>query len=150
MWSDRITNFMPHKVWSWTRPMASEWRNLLTKRGIYVDDDRKRDPAEAFIEILYQEEHVLRNEVTKTKSQGQGEIQDQKDDQEIIEFQGKDGIKDQEVEVELEEMLPPKKGMKASEMMLTTTKGKTKRRTGEPRKDPATNRNLPTLRISGR
>lgn len=54
-WSDFITDFRTHTARSWTSPRVSEWRDLVTKRYIYVDEDRKTNPADSLIDILYRE-----------------------------------------------------------------------------------------------
>lgn len=53
MWLYFITVSRPHTVCSWTRPMISEWRDILTKRGIYLDMVRTRVPAETMIDVIF-------------------------------------------------------------------------------------------------
>lgn len=53
LWTDFISSFRPHTIRSWTKPMLHEWRDLLIRRGIYVQTVRTRSPYEAIIDVLY-------------------------------------------------------------------------------------------------
>lgn len=58
MWSEFITAFRPHTIRSWTRQMIVEWSDLLNKRGIYVENDRVKDPSEATIDLLFRNHNI--------------------------------------------------------------------------------------------
>lgn len=58
MWLDFITAFRPHTIRSFTRPMITEWRDLLTKRAIFIDINRSRAPVEAIIDVIFRERHI--------------------------------------------------------------------------------------------
>lgn len=58
LWRSFITSFRPHTVKTWTRSNLIEWTDLLTSRGVYVDDNRSRSPTEAIIDLLYRSSHI--------------------------------------------------------------------------------------------
>lgn len=57
-WINFLTEFRPHTICAWTRPMKIEWFKLLSRRGVYVAETRTRPMVECIIDLLYRSEHV--------------------------------------------------------------------------------------------
>lgn len=90
MWPDFITAFRPHTIRSWTRSMITEWRDLFTKRGIFIDNNRSSPPVEAIIDLLFRVRHIGPKEVTNQED-GHLVVTDEYKPQEESENEARDG-----------------------------------------------------------
>lgn len=65
MWRNISTAFTLYTVRSWTREDLAEWSDLLTTRGVYVDDDCTRSQTECLIDLVYRTTHISTKDVRK-------------------------------------------------------------------------------------
>lgn len=60
-WHDFINAFHPPTIHSCTRPIITEWSDILTQSTVYVNSDPRHRPLEPTVDLLYLESHIGRH-----------------------------------------------------------------------------------------
>lgn len=65
LWYEFVKAFRPHIIRSCSRSMDTEWHDLLTCRGVYIDQDSSKLLVESILKVLYRPAHLLIRESSK-------------------------------------------------------------------------------------
>lgn len=70
LWKKFLTAVRPHTVRIWSRANLIEWADLLSSRGVHVENNRSRAQSEFLVDFLYRKDNVFAKEPKITESTG--------------------------------------------------------------------------------
>lgn len=72
-WVGCMTALRTHTICTWGRPTLTEWNDLITQKGVYLDPERSRRPHEVVIHLLHRQEYLDPEHHANMGDKGKGE-----------------------------------------------------------------------------